>query len=149
MVNLGEKGKHSNKPEYLEHYDYPPGRDIHVTITTDKDEIRNADLKKNILNFKNELEKYWNDLVNGVNTKKTANQKLNEVHEIKQRDRTKTKRSRNQIIKDLNKEEAREKNSMENPQSNQKNYWPWIFGGIGTLGLTGIVVYFLTKKKKN
>ena len=37
---------------------------------------------------------------------------------------------------------------LKTEQSPKKNYWPWIWGGVGGLGLIGLVAYFLTRKER-
>ena len=36
---------------------------------------------------------------------------------------------------------------LKTEQSAKKNYLPWIWGGVGVLGLIGVVVYFIRKNK--
>ena len=36
---------------------------------------------------------------------------------------------------------------LKTEQSPQKNYLPWILGGVAGLGLIGVVVYFLVRKE--
>ena len=36
---------------------------------------------------------------------------------------------------------------LKNEQSSKKNYLPWILRGVEMLGLIGVVVYFVMRKK--